>query len=100
MISPMRGLERMALARSAVARPANIGAAWPRVFHTSTRTLRGAAMGNGPLVMRATGLVARAEGRAADVDGIGTVVDGLDADVGITGGGEEFEKRSGGHARF
>jgi hypothetical protein len=43
-------------------------------------------------------LVARAEGRAADVDGIGTVVDGLDADVGITGGSEQFEfgARSGG----
>ena len=38
-----------------------------------------------------SGLVARAEGRAADVDGISTVVDSLDADVGIAGGGEQFE---------
>jgi hypothetical protein len=32
-----------------------------------------------------------AKGGAADVDGIGAVVDGFDADVGVAGGGEQFE---------
>ena len=47
-------------------------------------------------------LVARAEARAADVDGVGAMVDGLDADVGIAGGGEQFEagQRCGSHAGF
>jgi CHASE1-domain containing sensor protein len=40
---------------------------------------------------RVAGLVARTEIRPADVDGIGTVVDRLDADVGVTGGSEQFE---------
>jgi hypothetical protein len=35
--------------------------------------------------------VARAEGRAADIHGIGAMLDRLDADLGIFGGGEQFE---------
>jgi hypothetical protein len=44
--------------------------------------------------MSATGIagaVARAEGGAADIHGIGAVLDRLDADLGIAGGGEQFE---------
>ena len=37
------------------------------------------------------GVHARAKGRAADVDGIGAMVDGFDADIGVTGGAEQFE---------
>jgi hypothetical protein len=40
---------------------------------------------------RIAGAVARAEGRAADIHRIGAVLDRLDADLGIFGGGEQFE---------
>jgi len=41
--------------------------------------------------------VARAEGRPADIDGVGAVADRLDADVGVLGGGEQFDAT--GHGR-
>jgi len=37
------------------------------------------------------GMRTRAEGRTADINGVGPVFDGLDADIGVLGGGEEFE---------
>ena len=38
------------------------------------------------------GAIAGPEGRAADVDGIGAVLDGLDAEIGVLGRSEEFER--------
>ena len=39
---------------------------------------------------RIAGRLPGPEGRACDIDGIGPAVDGGDADIGRTGGGEEF----------
>ena len=49
---------------------------------------------------RVARLVAGAHGRAANVDGVRAMVDSLDADIGISGGGEQFQVRVPGGQSF